>query len=39
MAFVDEFLHFNGTNTRTDNYVLSIILNYIGNRLRMKNLE
>jgi len=39
MAFVDEHVHFNGTNTRTDNYVLSIILNYIGNRLRMKNLE
>ena len=39
MAFVDEYLHFNGTNTRTDNYVLSVILNYIGNRLRMKNLE
>lgn len=39
MTFVDEHLHFNGTNTRTDNYVLSVILNYIGNRLRMKNLE
>lgn len=38
-AYVDECLSYNGSSCRSDNFVLSLILNYIGKKLREKILE
>lgn len=38
-SYVDEYLFYKGSNSRTDNFVLSLILNYIGKMLREKIIE
>jgi DNA-binding MurR/RpiR family transcriptional regulator len=38
-GYVDECLFYKGSNSRSDNFVLSLILNYIGKNLREKVIE